>query len=137
MTQELPRDLTLSCWPTPFPLEGGGYRRRWIVRLTSGPRAPLDHETLAEEMDRKTRELLRAAFSDTDAHWQRYCPNTEIFEIDPTHVCVSIVTREPEHASDALLTSQYGPMHCLDEYVRIEDLQGLPRRLWLHLKGNG
>lgn len=109
--------------------DAGRFRRDWVVR--TGTALPADEELneLAGQVNRTTKAAVVAATGSEQA------VTVELIRVSDKHLVVRIFFPRPELATaDVAAVAQWGALRLCNEYVEIDDLQGLPAAFWWWLR---
>lgn len=113
------------------------FLRRWIVRSVG----ELPHEAEFNAVGSRIAAAVEAFFRDTyescatENQLLISMPKVSLIRIDEHHCVADIEAPTPGHAvGDAAAIGTWTTLRAIDEAFGIEDLQGLPKRMWFQLK---
>jgi hypothetical protein len=111
--------------------------RRWVIR--SARPLPEDSRIAAasERITRIAEGAVRAAYEEhtSQAALQESMPVIRLVRIDDARCVAEIEVPTAAHAvGDAVGIGTWTTLRAIDEAFGIEDLQGLPKKLWFQLK---
>lgn len=112
------------------------FRRRWIVRTIQPVPSQPELLTLSGSLSSQVEAWIRSTVEGVSEHLLgRSFPCICIEALDVHHCVVAIDLPLPEVAvGDSAGTGTWGTLRGIDEALGIEDLQGLPKRMWFQLK---
>jgi len=137
--EEILKGIAMFAMPRPYKLsQDGGVYYYWIVRVAQ----PVDEEgasRIPQEVGVAVDGVCRRAASEgqiTESSAAKY--NASMFVFERVYWVIQLTLPEPSKDPAMLSLSLPGTaLQVLDSYVRIVDIQGIPRPYWSLLVGEG
>ncbi len=131
-------NLAGYAYPAMEPVGQNGKRflRRWIVRTVRVLPNDTEIGTLALRIAGNVKATLRSAYEEhaSEAALLESAPVIDLVRIDETHCVAEIETPSAEQAvGDTAAIATWMTLRAIDEAFGIEDLEGLPKKMWFQL----
>ena len=114
------------------------FRRRWIARVVE--RLPSQDELAMRsiELTKFVEDALMESYGEFSTAEQLFRSRIDINLIrgDDYHIVAEIIYPQPQfRVGDAPVIGTWLPLRAIDDFWRIEELEGIPKRFWFQLQG--
>ena len=127
-------DVMLSCTPSAIPAGPGRTRRYWVARSINTIRDQAALDVLQDDISSKACEAVgveykRLGIVDVT---NDLLPIVRLTRLDDVRLIIAVEFSDKGlRLGQAGFVSQWGVLRWLDQEIRLEDLQGIPRECWL------
>jgi hypothetical protein len=121
----------------PVGARGERFSRRWIVRCTGELPREAEVNAVGTQIAETVQALFRSTYESTATEDQLLMsmPKVSLGKIDEYHCVAEIEAPTAGYAvGNAAAIGTWTTLRAIDEAYGIEDLQGLPKRMWFQLK---
>lgn len=133
--------LAANAAPNRLPVDGDPEQeqRNWVVRLAAELPRGWDANVAAEVLASRAVEAVRDARAQRGQSSEALTqPMVMLTRIDERHLIVSVRTERLERdEAHAWLVAASAALRALERTLRVEEIQGFPRRFWRLVLGPG
>jgi hypothetical protein len=126
------RNLAAMSYPALENVPGvsNAFRRRWVLRLNVNLPERAALESLVESFETDVRQKVATALG-VSGELGQPVPRVSVVRLDEHHLVLAIDSPTSEaKMGDAAAITTFGILRAADEYWKLEDLQGIPKRYW-------
>lgn len=126
--------VAASSWPRAMQSERDEFvSYHWAATLSEPLTAPV--ESIEDAVCAAADEGVRKAESEAGMKPSAMRSRVRLRKIDDIHILVRVDVEKEDRVNSWLVASSWA-LRALDERAAIADLQGIPRRYWLILRGS-